>query len=162
MPSDEDRLADWVRPIASVMDRGATDLLAFARAQPADFWEAASTLDGWTRRDVLAHLAGDTGKVSSRAMAAAVSGEPFEDPPDFRDGGDALNALDVAERRGCSIGELLAEIEHERDQWRGLLRRLHAEDEHARWDGFPLTLGQYLRLCATHDSEHLSNIRGPG
>jgi uncharacterized protein (TIGR03083 family) len=151
--------ASWVEPIAAETLGGAEELLAFVRAQPADFWERPSALEGWTRKDLLAHLAGDTGKVSSSAMRAAVTGEPFADPPDFKDGGDARNASDVAERRGRSVGELIEEIAADRREWGELMSQLKDGDDGARWEGFPLTLGQYLRICAPHDREHLEHIR---
>jgi hypothetical protein len=40
------------------------------------------------------------------------------------------------------------------------MAQLKDADDDARWDGFPLTLGQYLRICAPHDREHLAHIRG--
>jgi uncharacterized protein (TIGR03083 family) len=152
--------AAWAEPIAAETLGGAEELLAFARSQPADFWDGPSALEGWTRKDVLAHLAGDTGKVSASAMRAAVTGQPFENPPDFKDGGDGLNARDVAERRSRSVAELIDEIARDRREWGELMAQLKDADDDARWDGFPLTLGQYLRICAPHDREHLEHIRG--
>lgn len=151
--------AAWVEPIARETRGGADALLAFAGSQPDGFWDRPSALDGWTCRDVLAHLAGDTGKVSLRAMRAAVTGAPLDDPPDFNDGGDALNTRDVAERRGRSVQELIAEIEADRQAWFELMPQLTDADDEARWPGFPLTLGQYLRLCAGHDRQHLVDMR---
>ncbi|MEX0786498.1 MAG: DinB family protein [Dehalococcoidia bacterium] len=151
--------APWVEPVAAETLSGAEELLEFARSQPAAFWDRPSPLAGWTYKDMLGHLAGDTGKVSSSAMRAAVTGRPFENPPDFADGGDALNANDVADRRSRSVEELIAEIAHDRQEWADLMRQLRDADEDARWDGFPLTLGQYLRICAPHDREHLAELR---
>jgi uncharacterized protein (TIGR03083 family) len=151
--------ADWAKEIAAEIERGARELLEFARAQDEAFWEEPSALEGWSRRDVLAHLAGDTRKVSERAMRAAIEGTPFEDAPDFKDGGDADNARDVEERRGHTVARLLAEIECDRKEWLTLLGRLSEDDEHRRWPRFPMTLGEYLRHCATHDRDHLAQIR---
>ena len=151
--------AAWVEPIAAETLSGAEELLAFVRSQPDEFWAQPSALEGWTRRDVLAHLAGDTGKVSSSALRAAVTGEPFEDPPDFKDGGDGRNARDVEERRDRSVAELIDEIAADRREWGELLSQVKDADEVARWEGFPLSLGQYLRICAPHDREHLEHLR---
>jgi hypothetical protein len=151
--------AAWVEAIAGETLGGAEELLAFARSQPDAFWARPSAVEGWTCRDVLAHLAGDTGKVSRSAMRAAVTGEPFEDPPDFKDGGDARNARDLEERRDRSIAELIEEIAADRREWAVLLSQLRDDDDNTRWEGFPLTLGQYLRICAPHDREHLEHLR---
>lgn len=152
------RFAAWVEPIATETLAGADELLAFARSQPADFWDQPSAIEGWTRKDVLAHLAGDTGKMSLRLLRAAVHGAPFDDPPDFKDGGDAINAQDVEQRRNSSINELIAEIKADREEWRSLFLQLKDSDQDARWPGFPVTLGQYLRICAPHDREHLAEM----
>jgi uncharacterized protein (TIGR03083 family) len=152
--------ASWVEPVAAETLGGAEELLAFVRAQPPEFWDEPSALEGWTRKDVLAHLAGDTGKVSASAMRAAATGQPFANPPDFRDGGDGLNARDVAERRDKTVAELIDEIARDRREWGELMTQLKDADDDARWEGFPLTLGQYLRICAPHDREHLEHLRG--
>ncbi len=151
-------LATWVQPIAVETEEGAKEVLDFARSQPADVWNRPSPLEGWTCRDILAHLAGDCGKVTSLALRAAVTGRPIDNPPDLADGGAAANARDVAERREHMVQELIAEIERDREQWRDLMARLKDADEDARWEGFPLSLGQYLRLCAGHDREHLAHL----
>jgi hypothetical protein len=151
--------ASWVEPIAAETLGGAEELLAFARSQPADVWDRPSAVPGWTCRDVLAHLAGDTGKVSSLALQAAVTGAPFVDPPDFKDGGDGRNASDVAARRERTAAELIDEIADDRREWGELMSQLKDADDVARWEGFPLTLGQYLRICAPHDREHLEHLR---
>ena len=155
----ERTFAGWVEPIAAETLGGAEELLAFVRSQPDAFWDRSSGLAGWTCRDVLAHLAGDTGKVSASALRAAVTGEPFVDPPDFKDGGDARNARDVAERRDRTVAELIQEAADDRREWAELMAQLKESDEDARWPGFPLTLGQYLRICAPHDREHLAQIK---
>lgn len=151
--------ASWVEPIAAETLGGAEELVAFVRKQPAGVWDKPSALEGWTCKDVLAHLAGDTGKVSASALRAAVIGEPFEDPPDFKDGGDGRNTKDVESRRSVPVEELIAEIERDRQEWGELMSQLADGDENARWPGFPLSLGQYLRICAPHDREHLAHIR---
>ena len=148
----------WAKPIADEMDKSASELLCFVRDQPPEFWEGPSRLQGWTRKDVLAHLAGDTGKVASHALRAAVHGEAWTHPPDFRDGGDAANAQDVSERSGRTMEQLIAEIEQDRREWQDLLSRVRDGDEDARWEGFPLSLGQYLRICQSHDREHLAHM----
>lgn len=154
-----DTFAPWLQPIANETLGGAEELLVFVRAQPDAFWSRPSALEGWTCRDVLAHLAGDTGKVTATAMRAAVTGGPFEDPPDFKDGGDALNARDVTDRRDWTIAALIEEMANDRREWAGLMAQLKDADDGARWEGFPLTLGQYLRVCAGHDREHLEHLR---
>jgi hypothetical protein len=52
----------WVEPIAHELIERREDVVAFARSLPAGAWGEPSAIEGWTRKDVLAHLAGDTGK----------------------------------------------------------------------------------------------------
>jgi hypothetical protein len=63
------------------------------------------------------------------------------------------------ERLNRSVEELIAEIARDRSEWRELMSQLQESDEEARWPGFPLSLGQYLRICAPHDREHLAQLR---
>ena len=149
--------ASWVEPIARALADGRREVVEYARSLPAEAWDTPTDVDGWTCKDVLAHLAGDTGKITTSAMRGPVTG--VAPVSTFADGGDTANARDIAERRGRSVEELLAEIEHDGRVWQELLAQLGDADEEATWPSFPVTLGAYLRLEATHDRQHLAQIR---
>ena len=146
--------ASWVEPVAMVLAEGRQQVIAFAREAPADLWNRPTEAEGWTCRDVLAHLAGDTGKVSAAVMRGTL-----EDPGVLDDNGDAVNARDVAERRERSIEEIIVEIEADGAAWQELLSQLSEGDAERRWSGFPLSLGEYLRLLVPHDLQHLTQLR---
>lgn len=148
----------WVEPIAAELRASRAEIAGFARAAPEELWARPSPLDGWTARDLLAHLAGDTGKGSAAAMRATVD-RLAPDPAPFAAGVDALNARDVEERRDRSIAEIVAEIEADGEVWQELLSQLGGNDEAMRWEGFPWGLGEYLRILAEHDREHLEQLR---
>ncbi len=89
-------------------------VLAMARRLPAGAWEAPSAIDGWSRRDVLAHLAAH-GAQHHRPLAAALAGAPLTDwRPDPHDASidtDAWNRRAVAARRDWPIDRLAGELE---------------------------------------------------
>ncbi len=150
--------APWVEPIAARLRESRGQIVEEARTLPPELWPTPSPLQGWTYKDLLAHLAGDTGKISSEAMRAAVSGRRGL-ASTFADGGDVWNARDVEERRASTVAELVAEIEADGEDWRELLSHLSEADEEAQWPGFPVRLGEYLRILAAHDSDHLAQLR---
>lgn len=150
----ERTFAAWVEPIAKQLREGRNAVSELARAAPADLWDRPSGAEGWTCKDVLAHLAGDTHKVSAAVMRGAVADASILD-----DNGDAANARDLEERRERSVDELIAEIEADGDEWQRLLSELGDRDADRHPPGFPLSVGEYLRLLATHDLDHLDQIR---
>ncbi len=149
----------WVEPMAAALAEGRQQVIAFAREAPAELWSRPSELKDWTCKDVLAHLAGDSEKVSLAAMRAAVTRRA--PAPTFADGHDAVNARDIEERRDRSVEELVGEIEADGREWEDLLQQLNETDEDVRWAGFPLSIGEYLRLLVPHDPEHLAQMRTP-
>lgn len=151
------RFAAWVRPIAVDVRASRAEVVAFARSQPPAAWDAPSRVPGWTRRDVLAHLAGDTGKVSAAVMRAAA--DPAAPAPSYGTGEDEVNAQDLALRRGRPIEALIAEIEEDGEEWQRLLARLSESDADRSWPGFWMDARGYLALVAPHDREHLAQMR---
>ena len=150
--------APWVEPVATQLREGRSEIVRTARGLLPEHWSMPSALPGWTYRDLLAHLAGDTGKGSLEVMRAAADHRAL-DPRDFLEGADALNARDVEQRRDRSVDELIAEIEADGAQWQDLLSHLREGDGEMRWSGFPMSLGEYLRILVPHDREHLAQLK---
>ena len=157
--------AMWVEPIAERDRSGRTELIAYARAVPTDAWETPSEVPGWTCKDVLAHIAGDTGKWFSHMLHAALDGEQF-DPKRAGPGVDmdAINARDVEERRDRTAAQLIAEIEADGEGHDELLSRLTDEHQDFRLADYMMTFGELLSGNPAgnhggHDLEHLEQLR---
>ncbi len=144
--------ATWVEPIARVLSESRAEVVAFARSLPPERWDEPSALQGWTRKDLLAHLAGDTNKVSTAAMRSAI--DPDAPHPTYGASEHELNARDVEARRETPVEELIAEIESDGERWLELMSRFD-EDTACRWPGFPISLREYLNLLVPHDRDHL-------
>lgn len=154
--------AAWVEPTATSLAAERAQVIAFARATPHAFWERASVVEGWLNRDVLAHLAGGNDQMVQTVLRAVVNRYALDAAaldPDT----DAENAARVAERRGWTIEELIAELERDGDQVQMLLCGLQAADEHVRPAGAGMSLGEFLRIVREehHDALHLAQLAGP-
>jgi uncharacterized protein (TIGR03083 family) len=157
--------APWVEPIARRDREGRAELLEFARSVPPDAWDRASPVEGWTYRDVLAHLASDTGKWFAHILRTVLSGKRL-DPTRVGPGVDLdpINARGVAERRGRSIAELIAEIEADGEEHQELLSRLTGDHRDTRQAENPISFGEFLSdnpagSRGGHDREHLAQLR---
>jgi len=163
MPDRE--FAPWVEPIARRDSGARAALLEFARSAPEDLWRRPSPLDGWACKDLLAHLAGDTGKWFAHILSSVLDGSPLDPkragpPADV----DALNGSDVDGRRDRSIAELIAEIESDGEEHLDLLSRLTEDHRDYRLALYATTLADFLGGNPAgnrggHDSEHLAQLR---
>ncbi len=159
------RFAPWVEPIADRDREAREELLRFARSVPDDAWSLQSPLDGWTCRDVLAHLAGDTGKWFENILLSVLRDQtldaerfgPQADP-------DVLNALDIDARRNNTTPELLAEIESDGRKHDEMLSSLTDDHEHHLLTPYTAALGVFLRSREAgnrggHDREHQAHVQ---
>ena len=152
--------AGWIAAYALQHAADRRDVVAFARAAPANSWDESSALDGWAKRDILAHLAGGNDRMLQTIVLAVLEGTPLTES-DLDPDTDAENARGVAERRPWSIARLIAELEREETELQDLLARLTEEHEHARSGAMTYTLGELFRAVASerHDIEHLRQRR---
>ncbi|MCH7698893.1 MAG: maleylpyruvate isomerase N-terminal domain-containing protein [Chloroflexi bacterium] len=150
--------ASWVEPIATSDRESRIELLELVRTlSPAD-WERASPLSGWTLKDVLAHLAGGTGKNFQQILEAVVSRTPVN--PAMLGDADARNAQDVEDRKDMSVGELISEIVGEGDAIDLLLSKLTDGQKDLRQDNIPMSLGEGLSQDpGGHYREHLAHFK---
>jgi uncharacterized protein (TIGR03083 family) len=146
-----------VAPLAAEFRENRVAVIEFAHSLPAEAWDRASPLEGWTYRDVLAHLAAGTDKQIPRLLRAVIT-RTRVDPAWFGDS-EQQNARNLEERRGWAIDELVAELESDGEEILDLLAQL--TDVHAglRQKDFPQTFGESLPLFAAHDREHLKQLR---
>jgi hypothetical protein len=145
----------WVEPIAARLQESRAKVADFARSAPVHIWEKPSPNEGWTNKDVLAHLA--TGHwVLQRFLASITSGATLE-AIDV----DAGNAERVAERRDWSVERLITEVEDEGDETQDLLARLEGPHEAYRRENAPRTFSEILRSFPEHEYHHLRQLQ-PG
>ena len=158
----ERTFAPWVEPIAAQHREGRRELVELARSLPVDAWSRPSPFPGWTFKDLLAHVAGDTGKNALRLLRS-VAVDQRADQAQFDQLGedvDARNERDVIERRERSVDALIVEIESDGEEWDELLARFGEEHRDLRQEGIPWSLGEALNMNpGGHQREHLAQVR---
>ena len=116
-------LAAWVRPVAEQLASDRRRVIDFARAAALETWSQPSAVDGWTNKDLLAHLAGGNDQMLQTILRAVTSRTPLDSAaldPDT----DAENAARIAERRSWTIDALIAELERDGEEVQQLLSQL--------------------------------------
>jgi uncharacterized protein (TIGR03083 family) len=149
--------APWVEPIAAQLRAGRSQIAETARNMPAEAWDRPSPNEGWSNKDLLAHLAFSDWALQS-GLRTILDGQPLR-VSEFANVDD-MNARGVRERRGRSIDDLAAEVETEADETQELLARLSDEQERLTPEDVPVTFGEYLRRYIGHDRAHLAELRG--
>ena len=147
--------APWVEPIAAKLRDSRAEIVAVARAVPSEAWGRSSPLEGWTYKDLLAHLADPGAQLA--VLRAAADNQPV-DASAFGDL-DARNERRRKEREGHSIEQLVTEVEAAGEELQYLLTRLTEADANRRVDDVPLALGDRLRFLTNHDRGHLPQLR---
>ncbi len=148
--------APWVEPIAAQLRESRAQIAEVARSFPADAWERPSPTEGWTYKDILAHLAvGDW--LCQTVLRAAISKEPLN--RDLFADINSQNERYRLERVGRSVDDLIAEVEAEGEDTQSLLARLTEAHEATRLGARPKGLVQYLRHFPRHDRQHLDDLR---
>jgi uncharacterized protein (TIGR03083 family) len=152
--------APWVRSLAIALEKDRRAVLELARAAAGDFWDRPSTVEGWTNKHVLAHLAGGNDQLVQQLLRAVVHGEAL-DPGLQSVDTDAENAKRIEERLGWTVDQLIAELERDGAEVQDLLSRLSEEQRHVRQPGFALTVGQFLKIVERerHDLLHIAQFR---
>lgn len=151
------QFAPWVEPIAAMYHKRRGDLITFARALPSDAWAREAHESGWTCKDLLAHVAGDTGQNLHTALRLVTEGRPLPDSlfVDF----DERNARDVQDRRARSVAELVDELRVAGEETQRLLSLLTDADEGRVEPALRGSLRDALLALAEHDATHLDQLR---
>jgi hypothetical protein len=153
----------WVQPIAAQLREGRSEVVRTAHKFLPEFWTMPSPLEGWTYKDLLAHLA--TGDWVFHAMLRQTLGIdnalPAQATLEFVNEG---NARLLAERKDTSVEELIAEAEREGETTQELLSGLSdANDLSAvvwrRLNGDPVTLQQWVTGFPQHDVSHGAQLK---
>ena len=152
--------ASWVAPIADQLRLGRAEIVRTTSRFLPEIWGLPSPLEGWSYKDLLAHLAtGDW--VCQHILRTVLANEPLDvaniTNPDWVTDG---NTRFLAERKDRSVEELVAEVEAEGEETQELLAQLTDEHEHRTQEGAPMSLGQYLRdAFPDHDRRHLEELK---
>ncbi len=148
--------APWVQPVANELRQGRWEIARVARQVPPELWTMPSPLEGWTYKDLLAHLAvGDW--VCQSILRAVVANERADLAILAQLNG--RNEQYRREREGRSVDELIAEVQSEGEETQELLAGLSEEDEQRKQEDAPMSLGEYLRMFPSHDRGHLAQLK---
>lgn len=156
------------REYAALLDdlRGAVASLAEQlRAVPAGRWDDTvfAGENGWTRRQLLAHMASnDLRQITRVRIGAGIGNHTDEAMLAAQLEPDGWNQQQVEQRRGRSVEELLAELQTHRNALIALLESLTAE-QRARempFRGGKAELSTMLPAVSGHLSEHAREIAG--
>lgn len=150
---------DWVRPIAATFADDRRELLQFVRSADEEFWQRRSG-EGWTNKQILAHLAGGNDQLVQTVLRAVVDGDQ-PNREDLSPDTDAENARRVAERERWPVAQLMAELERDGEQVQHWLAGLTEADRDFRPEGLGMTLGEFLRIVQAerHDCIHLDELK---
>ncbi len=135
------------------------DLLRAIDSVPDDAWDEPSPEPGWTRRDVLAHIASNELRVHARLRSAVGRGDEAELKAinDI----DGWNQREVEARRGRSVPELVDELATHRRETLRLLNAFgsqHLSTPITLADGGTCSILKYTEMFTHHISEHAGQL----
>ncbi len=157
----ERTFAGWVEPIAARHRRDDAEVLEFARSVLEEAWAQPSGLNGWTCKDVMAHIGNGNDQLYQKLLRQVVAGDKV-DTEIFRTvDTDGENAVGVAERRSLSPAEVIAEYEEAGEEVLDLLAGLTDEHEDYRQDDPPFILKGFLGMInqESHSIGHLRQLK---
>ncbi len=157
---DARSFASWVEPLAARMRESRLQVIEFALSAPAGIWERPSVLEGWSNKDLLAHIGGGNDQMLQLILRPVAAGRPVE-PAVLALDTDAENARAVAARGSWPLTRVIEELEAGGEEMQDLLSCLTEDDQELRPGGATWTLGGLFRavLAEDHDTEHLTQLR---
>jgi hypothetical protein len=158
-------------PALLLLEQSYEDFTKHIRALPDR--QFLTAMDGWSARDVVAHLIGWNGLMieSSRSILA---GRPPTYYQDKASDYSHINAGFVAEHASSSKPELLAELETSMEKFEAFIDQLPPEELEAdhgvvHYSGSPATVRRIIRSLASDYQAHTRQIqdwfavrKGPG
>jgi hypothetical protein len=113
--------------------------------------------DGWSKRDLIAHLTSIEGRIREQVQCA------LDDVPWTPEDIDAFNARQVTARRQWSLDQLQRELEDETATTERLAGSL-TQDQLTRPFDHPrrgrITVADLLAIIPNHISNHLADLQG--
>lgn len=147
---------------AEQLEATRAELLSLLASLDEAALDQPGMVDGWSIKNVLAHLAAWEEWVVQVLPQRMASGTT---PDNFRERAaneNRFNALEVAERAELTPGEQLMELERVRAELLSYVRSLPAAEAQRRnpWPEWPGTLPEYLlEALRDHEAEHLGTLR---
>jgi hypothetical protein len=133
------------------------------RRVPADRWDETmpGAEAGWTRRQLLAHMAAnDIRQITRVRVGADIGGQADRDALSEQGDVDAWNQAQVDLRRGRSVDDLVTEMHARRSEFVALLESLTPEQRSQpmpfRADKLPLTAA--VPLILGHLAQHAGEL----
>ncbi len=156
----ERTFAAWVAPIAARERADDAKVLEFARALTDEAWASPSGLDGWSCKDVMAHIGKGNDQLYQQLLRQVIAGETVDTEVFQTVDTDGANAAGVEERRGLSPAEVITEFEEAVDEVQDLLSQLTEEHEHMRQETPPFVFKGFMEMVEkeSHSIEHLRQL----
>lgn len=153
--------AAWVEPIAVRHRADGQQVLDYAWSLPESAWELPSGLEGWSCKDVLAHIGKGNDQLFQHLLRQVIAGDQIDTSIFATVDTDGENASGVDARRGMSAEELIEEFADAVDEVDELLSQLTAEHERVKQEEPPFVLTGFLDMVdkESHSIEHLAQIR---
>lgn len=153
--------AAWVEPYARQLSENRAEVVAFARSVPAEAWDGPSPLDGWSYKDILAHIGKGNDQLFQKLLRTVVADKSIDTAIFAEVDTDGENARGVQERRSKSAEELIEELEEGGKEIQTLLSHLTEEQQRLRQEEPLFLLEGFLQgVCKeSHDIEHLTQLR---
>jgi len=147
-----------VAPGAEQLRQSRTEIARAARQLLPEHWSMPSPLEGWSYKDLLAHLAtGDW--VFLTVLRAVTTNERLDLAKINLDYVNAGNARLLEERKERPVAELIGEVEAEGEKTQELLAKLTDADENRTQEGAPMSLADGVRQFPGHDRDHLAQLK---
>lgn len=153
----------WVQGPAKQMRESRIEVRRTAEKFLPELWTMPSPLEGWTYKDLLAHLASGEWVFQTmlRDVLGIEKGLPKQATMEYVNDG---NAQRLAERSETSVEALITEIETAGETTQELLSGLSdANDPTAvvwhRPNGDPVTLEQWITGFPQHDVSHGAQLK---
>lgn len=153
----------WVEPSAKELREGRFEVTRTAGQLLPEHWSLPSPLEGWTYKDLLAHLAsGDW--VFQWMLRGALGAENF----DLMERGfqyvDEGNKQRILERRDRTVEELITEAQSEGERTQELLSQLTEDIDvkneiGKRPDGRSITVELWVQGFPAHDKTHGDQLK---
>jgi uncharacterized protein (TIGR03083 family) len=153
----------WVEPIAKQLREGRADVARTAQKLLPEHWTMPSPLEGWTYKDLLAHLAsGDW--VFQWMLRGALGRDQFDLVERGFDYVNEGNKQRILERRNRSVEELIAEVRSEGEATQALLAELTGDIDvkkeiGKRPSGEPITTELWIQGFPAHDKTHGDQLK---
>ena len=150
----------WVEPYASPLRESREQVIAFAQGLPRQAWDQPSPLDGWSYKDILAHIGKGNDQVFQKLLRGVIADGRI-DTKIFAVDTDGDNARGVEERRDTSAEDLIAELEAAGEEIQELLSQLNPEHEKLQQQDPPFHFEGFLRGVRkeNHDMEHFAQLQ---